>query len=410
MTGSERSVDDRTVSRLSIVYACGAAALLAATWRLWNGQSEFPQAPMFGFAVSIPRSFDGALLATMTAALVAACFVRTRRAAWLIFAAAWGTSAVLDQHRVQVWAWHIVLCGLIIATSAPRDVVRRLRWLTIGIYGWSAFSRADFAFVDGLGSQIAQGLVASIGIERVSPEAARAISMGFPVGEALTAILLASSRTRRFGLISSFVMHGCLLAALGPTGLGHEWGVLLWNALFVVQNVLLFRGSAVDVTPWLHVAGDERPVRWIGNSILIIALVLPAFQSFGLWDVWPSWAVYSARGGWTTVSIHADDVDLLPAGVKPFVLPPAPLSDWQAIDVDEWSRSTLACPANPDARFRFAVAAAIAPQGRLRVARSWPPGRWTGESKRKEWEFSAQLPREIESQFWLNVEPRQARP
>jgi hypothetical protein len=411
MTGSEGSVDVRTVSRLSIVYACGAAALLAATWRLWIGQREFPQTPMFRLAVDVPRFVDGAILTAMASALAAVFFSRTRRTGWVCFGAAWACSAVFDQHRFQVWAWHIVLCGLVLASSTPRDSIRRLRWLTIGIYAWSAFSRADLAFIDGLGSQIAQGLAAAVGVDRISPQAARTLALGFPVGEALTAGLLAFDRTRKFGLVSSIVMHGCLFAALGPLGLGHERGVLFWNLVFIVQNVLLFRETAGNVDPGVLSPVASPIGRWIGNAVVIGALSLPALQPVGLWDVWPSWAVYSARGGRTIVSIHADDAERLPAEVTPHVLEASPLSDWRMIDVDAWSRSTLHCPANPDSRFRFAVAAALVPHGRLQVERHAPPNRWTGVSRTDVWEIvEGKLPREIESMFWLNLLPRQPDP
>ena len=38
------------------------------------------------------------------------------------------------------------------------------------------------------------------------------------------------------------MLHGLLLVILGPWGLDHKPGVLLWNAYFIVQDVLLLAG------------------------------------------------------------------------------------------------------------------------------------------------------------------------
>jgi hypothetical protein len=411
MARIEHPVEDRTLAWLSGVYAFGGVSLLAVTWRLWSGQHEFPQIPMFRFAVAIPRFLDAGILAMLVAALVVTFGPRTRRLGWVCFAAAWAASAALDQHRVQVWAWHLSLCGLVIATSTPRDAIRRLQWLTIGIYGWSAFSRVDIAFVRGLGARIAEGLALGLGFDRMPSGASVVIASGFPIGEALIALLLGFERTRRIGLAGSMIMHGCLLIALGPFGLGHEWGVLLWNLVLVAQNVLLFLKGPSEVRRGQLSPQASTSSRWTGTAVLLMAICPPALLPLGCWDVWPSWAVYSARGGSTAVLVHADDIPRVPVQARAHVRDAAPFSDWHAVDIDAWSRRVLHCPVNPDGRFRFGVAAALAPYGRVRIKRRSAPNRWTGASETATWDLAdGRLPPEIRSMFWLNLEPRRERP
>jgi hypothetical protein len=142
---------------------------------------------------------------------------------------------------------------------------------------------------------------------------------------------------------------------------------------------------------------------------------MPAFLDWGYWDVWPSWAVYSSRGGGATLFVRSDDVKRLPEVVRPFVRPPAPLSDWHPVDVDRWSLEALKCPVYPQNRFRMAVAAALGPEARVEV-RS-PPHRQSGASVRREllwrdgrwWngpEFTESV--DVESRYWLNLKPRTA--
>lgn len=403
-------IENRRLAWLSGIYACGSAMLLGATRRLWIGQDLFPQIPLFGFAVAVPSFVDAALLALMVSALFLTFIPRTRRTAWVAFAAAWALSAVLDQHRIQVWAWHLALCSLVIAVSKPNDAFRRLQWITIGIYFWSALSRADTTFIHGIGSRIAESLAVSVGIEQLSPRAAVAISSGFPIGEALVALLLSFERTRRLGLVASILMHGCLLMALGPLGLDHEWGVLLWNAVLTAQNLLLFGPNLPSTEPELRPGILPRALRGVARTVLVVAIGMPALQPLGYWDVWPSWAVYSSRGGSATVSVHADDAGAVPPQTVPWLLAAPPLSDWRPVDVDAWSRTALHCPANPDSRFRFAVARQLSSFVRVRIDLRSAPHRWTGQWESCDWELPAgQATPQIDSRFWLNLEARRER-
>ncbi|MBX3443093.1 MAG: hypothetical protein KF774_11865 [Planctomyces sp.] len=395
-------------------YALLGGALTAATWGLWLGQSDFPEIPLFAVGRIVPRGADALLLAAIVASLALTFAPRTRRAAWIGFAIAWGLSACLNQHRIQVWAWHLAVAGVVLAAFPPAAARRRLQWLTISIYAWSAASKLDFGFVEHQGRQLSVGLLTALRIDptRLPAGAISGLPWAFSLGELLIACLLAKPEARRYGLALSLAMHAALLLALGPLGLNHESGVLLWNVLFIGQNVLLFgrSGRAAASSDEVPAAGDPAPGRGRGlaaTAVLWLALVMPVGQSWGWWDVWPSWAVYSARAGWTTILVHADDVERLPESCRPFVQPAAPLSDWRPVNVDAWSLSTLHCPVYPQSRFRWAIAAVLAQRAEVRVETRSPPDRRTGASEFSAWEFSGpELPPDVEGRFLLNVRPR----
>lgn len=389
------------------MYAAAFFVLVGVTWPLWLGHSTFPQAPAFNWLTAVPHSIDGPFfVAALVSAIVGRVLFRSPRFFWLSETASLIVMSALNQHRFQVWSYHLCLAGVIATCSTPRNAIARLRWLTIGIYGWSAFSKLDTGFASGIGRTLWTGLLTAVHLAPSSlPESLNRIAPWcMPAGELAAAVALALPRTRRIGLALASVMHLSLLLAVGPFGLGHEWAVQLWNLLFLAQNFLLFgRGSAAPSTEREASTVADR----LGLCLLLSALAMPAFQPWGYWDIWPSWAVYSARGGWTTTFVHHDDIEKLPNAVRPFVGEPPPLSDWHPIDVDAWSIRELHCPVYPQPRFRLAVAATLSRYARIQVERRTRPNRWSGGTLSTTLDVSdGQLPIEVEREFWLNAKSR----
>jgi len=392
-----------------MLYAAAFVLLLLMTRNLWLGWGEFPQTPAAGSLISIPRSVDAGLAVGAAVGLIVAAVAR--RWAWFWTAASTYVllSFCLNQHRMQVWAWHLCVAGLLTVFSAPGRAVPRLRWLTISIYTWSAVSKLDTSFVDGPGRTLLGGLASALGMNLPAGAFGQSGPWLMPMGELATAVALAVPAFRRIGLWLSIIMHVVLLLAVGPLGLRHEAGVQIWNGLFLVQNVLLFgRSSSASVAIVdANVAPASSRFDRAMRGLLGFVVVMPALQPWGYWDVWPSWAVYSARGGWTTSYVHHDDIGNLPPDARPFVGEPAPLSDWHPVDVDAWSLSALRCPVYPQARFRLSVAAALSRTARIQVERRSAPDRFTGMTRIETFEVAdGTLPEQVADEFWLNTVPR----
>lgn len=403
-----------TLWRLSTLYAGAFIGLVLVTQPLWVGSRDFPQAPAFGWLASAPRSVDLVLLIGFAAAaLLSSCATRRWHPFWLSASAFVLASFCLNQHRLQVWAYHLCIAGLLTEFSAPGRAIPRLRWLTISIYAWSAVSKLDVGFAAGPGRTLLRGLTAVFWLNPPGGVFERYAPWLMPIAELITAAALAVPRWRRMGLWLSIAMHVLLLLAVGPLGLRHELGVQIWNGLFLIQNVMLFgRGTFAGSKPI-----DERvaapgsfSTNRVASGLLAIVVAMPALQPWGFWDVWPSWAVYSARGGWTTSFVHHDDIEKLPAAARHFVGEPPPLSDWHPIDIDAWSLSELHCPVYPQPRFRLAVAAALSRSTRIRVERRSPPDRFSGATTLETIDVvDGRLPPEVAARCWLNTTPRAAR-
>jgi hypothetical protein len=402
-----------TLWRLSALYASTFILLVTVTRQLWLGTNGFPQIPALRGLAPLSPDIDLTLIGICAVTgVVGAGMTRRWSLLWIAATVFVFASFGLNQHRLQVWAYHLCVAGLLTAFSAPGRAIPRLRWLTISIYAWSALSKIDTGFVAGPGRTLFRGLTSVFSINPPAGAFDEFAPWLMPVGELLAAVTLALPRWRRVGLVLSISMHLLLLLAVGPLGLRHELGVQIWNGLFLAQNVLLFGQSKLTMTT----PPDDQALsrsRWgdrFMTGLLAIVMVMPAFQPWGYWDVWPSWAVYSARGGWTTILVHHDGIKRLPNAPQRFVGAPAPLSDWHPVDIDSWSLSELHCPVYPQSRFRLAVAAALSQSALIRVERRGPPHRFSGATTLETFDVAeGHLPPEIAAQFWLNTEPRAPR-
>ena len=236
-----------------------------------------------------------------------------------------------------------------------------------------------------------------------------------PLGELATGVLLAVRGLRRYGLAAAAVLHVSLMIVLGPWGLNHRWGVLVWNASFLTLAILLFRCSTnLPKSPpasystmlhgWLPAGRGAR----VALVPILLALALPIGEPWGLWDPWLSWGLYSTRAASLECYLAAEDVRRLPAFVQPFCVQVGPDGTWVHLATDRWSLELLQVPVYPHERFELGCAWAVIdalPSGSRHVmlVRSASPDRRTGTVQKTRWEGADSLVR-IESRFFGTVD------
>ncbi len=409
MTGSSLAVADAppqqqqeaaVVSRLRRLMCLFSCLLVASTWPLWTSGSEFPQIPwseMFGRAAPHWLDWIALCLLAIWIPLEWQGLRRNRRGTWIIRALVMipllGVLLV-DQHRMQPWVCQMLMMATILTTASERTAIRCLQWLTISIYVHSALSKLDTSFVEIHGPWLLDGLAKSIGLstELWSETTRRSLAILFPVGELLTAMALVVQRTHRLGLISAIAMHALLLLTLGPWGHAHKPAVLIWNVFFILLDLLLFgRWQRITAITAARETLDQDPGRstWPTRSNDRLALILtalfallPCLSWWGLWDHWPSWAVYSSRPAIVEVFVPEEDIERLSESLQPFVGSPEPFSDHCRVNLDAWSFETQWCPMYPQERYRVAIALAICERSEIdtmRIIIHSSPDRWTGE-------------------------------
>ncbi|OYW20753.1 MAG: hypothetical protein B7Z55_06820, partial [Planctomycetales bacterium 12-60-4] len=309
------------VDRLTRLLGLGALALLGVTWKLWTPQNVFPRVPLLYWAP--PHWLDWTSIAVVVVGLLGLIVHRRvpeRRTAAGLAAGGFALQFLADQHRLQPWAWQFFILALVIALADDRSILVGWRWLVISIYAYSALSKLDYAFTRNVGTLLTEQYWQ---LRNLSPAFAKPTPLVYslqtyapfflPVGELLVAILLWRPRTRRYGLWGSWLMHLGLLGLLGPFGLNHSFGVLLWNAFFVFQNWMLFGDRFVD-------AGNRQPkscrhiaerANLVARGVLVIAYIWPALYPLGLCDAWIGWAVYSAPFERVSIWLNRESADSL---------------------------------------------------------------------------------------------------
>lgn len=406
--------------RLQRLIGLATLVLVGATWRLWTPGTPFPQIPWLAWACRTPGIVDWGVLAGLVAACLILLLVGSRsslrpRGLWL-FVVSLTVLLLPSQQRLQPWAWEFLLMTVVFGLAPPEHALKLLRWLIAIIYVYSALSKLDVAFFHAEGQLLLNGLLKASGLSAgLWSDRARWFVIGlFPTGELAIGIGLLIPATRRWAVWGSYLMHSLLLLTLGPLGLGHRSGVLIWNVYFIAQNWLLYRpvlaAAASDTGDADATAQAFRGRKLLATGITTAAIACPFLQNWGWFDVWPSWAVYSARPSQVTMEVREGRVDDLPAGLKPFVGPPEALTEWRPVNLDTWSFAGLNCPIYPQERFRIAVILALATRAQLgddvRVTVDGPPNRWTGKREITTMTGLEELDR-YSARYWLNIVPRE---
>ncbi len=429
---------------LKRLLAVSLLALVAGTWKLWTPQTVFPQIPLLRFACNLPGWCDWVCLSALIIAsfmlLVFAKNRRVSRVATGVISVSLAGFFVLNQHRLQPWAWQFFLLSILLTLADDTTVRKAWIWLAISIYFWSAISKMDYSFFNGLGPALLGGLKQAAGLQGGENPWTRTFdvcgAMLFVAGEFGVAVLLMYSRTRWLGLWGAIGMHLTLLAALGPFGLNHSPGVLLWNLYFIAQDWFLFRpvgkNNSIDaetrspstISRLMFLCWPAGRANRVATIVILAAIGWPSLESIGRCDHWLAWSVYSARPHQAILR------SALPFDCKPLQIPYYEETVWDLYAPDEpnasihhtsrilnifqWSRDQLSVPVYPQARFYVGIARALASEHQLQGELELIPvaARWNGERPEGvglHTQVDPSLPDELEkfseTYFW-NTRPR----
>jgi hypothetical protein len=392
--------------------------LVASTWRLWTPQQEFPQVPLVHAAGAVPAWFEWTGGATIVLALCGALLARNRRlhaATLAVFAISTLLMILMDQERLQPWAYQFLLTALVLALADPRESVGLLRLLMVSFYFHSAMSKFDFSFLHTLGQQFLAALAHSTGASIGAGDGSWRLAAAaiFPGGELLVAIGLCLARTRSAALGAAVLLHVLLLVILGPWGLDHKAGVLIWNGYFIVQDILLFWPARKSVGAALPTAEPMR-LRGAGPrfaaGVIVAAVLLPFLAPTAWFDLWPSWGLYASSAERVTLLVHRREIDQLPDALRRFVSPADdPLDAWMTLRLDRWALEALGAPIYPQSRYQLGVAEAVIARYQLghraRVIRWGLANRLTGERRQDVFSGMPQL-LSAANEYLFNTRPR----
>ena len=431
--GCRSWLDDQDVSfraRAGLIraWAVLAFALFVVSWRLWIAQSGFPQVPFLRIAVQVPSAVEWLLFLGVLGSLVGSFIWVSKRGGRYclrLFAGLLAGLILLDQHRLQPWAYQFLILSVIFAATSPRQTWFMARVLTISIYLYSALSKFDYQFFTTLGPDFFRPVLDLLGETGRQLDSAQLSKWTwiFPFGELAVGLALIFPKGRSVGLWGAVLLHVGLLWILGPLGLNHQPGVLLWNLFFIVQAVFLFgngtifcrteppRDSATpreEVTALAPGAGGQR----LAFGVWIAALLLPLASACNLYDHWPGWQLYAPRTSRVKLELRPDLKGTLP---QPWLKywkdseGEAAYHPWCEFDLAQWSLTELGVPIYPQDRFQAGVALALARrlenERGIRVTWEGPSDRWTGKRSTEQW-LGRQALELAAGRFRVNAEPR----
>lgn len=404
-----------------------ALALIAATFTLWIPQKVFPQVPVFALLCDAPSAIDWIGLGCLILGLVASTTwpsSRLRSFVGLLILVSLVTLVCLDQHRFQPWAYQLGLFTAIWLVC--RNVSLRLnlmRYVIVGIYFYSAIGKLDFEFLHSVGQQMLGAMAKWLGQDLSKiPDATRiAIVAVFPMVELAIAMGLLWTKSHRIAGCFAIALHLVLIAVLGPFGLNHRLGVLVWNGQFAGQAFLLFvveqvadqdggenaNGSrATWLFSWMHCFQERLCI-----ALVAVVSIMPCSERFGIWDHWPSWALYAPHSSRVRVEVASPGVQRLPASLAALVMPSANDEEatfWLPVPLDAWSLKTLDTPIYPQSRFQLGVARHIASElqsdFQIRITILGVADRFTGQRKISILEGDDEITK-ASGRFWLNTMP-----
>ncbi len=355
--------------------------MILATWPLWWGVHEFPTIPYVPLIEKFSPWVDPVATMVLFIGLLAGVLLPNPKTWWCIpvlCSTCWLVLA--SQQRLQPWVWHGGLIVLSWQLFAPRTASRWWLVILVTIYICSGISKLDLAFAHELGPTLLGGLLQSLGLSAItrlwSPAIWHTISLALPAGELLVGILVAIPRTRNMGLILAMIMHGLLISALGPWGLNHSAGVILWNIScagiafgLLVQHRQLGKSKRQSEPLLPKVENLKTPSRPlfsfpenVRHLVMASLLWLPAlFVLFELGAPWTGWAVYSMRSEKVTLYLTEDDLQKLPPSLQKWVepgLPEGPCADLDHLHrlaLNHWTLNELKAPMPPQKSFSMGV-------------------------------------------------------
>jgi len=416
-------VTSRRAAWFRRLFALSTLALLAVTWRLWTPQTVYPQVPLFVWAGRLPPTLEWAAIATLTAMLGFVVLAPQRRLAWklvlLLLVVPLGGLLLVDQHRLQPWAYEALIVAIVLSCASRQRAFVPLRLLVISIYFYSAVSKLDATFAHTVGQQFLAALSGLFGVSiRAWPSAVRvALALCFPLVELAVAVGLCVGPLRQWAVGLAVVMHATLIVILGPWGLNHHGGVLIWNGWFIAQALLLFaapRPTARSALSTSDFAGNPLPperrlparVAW---ATVAMAVLLPLLEPLGWYDHCLAWGLYAPGNSRVAVLLDRAVVDRLPEGLKRHVTDPDRQGLWVELKIDRWSLAALDAPIYPQARYQLGVAEAVGRRfalgDQIRAILYGPAARLSGRRRKDVLAGLGQI-EAAANRFWLSAHPR----
>ncbi|MDE0863243.1 MAG: hypothetical protein OSA98_05605 [Rubripirellula sp.] len=363
------------------------------------------------------------LLVALVAAIVAG---RSYQFAWAVIATSLFACFLLDQHRLQPWAYQSCIYALIFATMSPATGRKLLIPLAASVYVYSAVGKFDYQFTHTVGQDLLAAVARLIGglPENLDATTRARLALLFPAAEFVAGLGLLASRTRRPSAVVLMLMHLSLLAILGPWGLNHSRGVLLWNMMLIAQAYLLMWREPNQQGPSADKSTIDKPTMssekacsvnksdagesiasWLVRIIVVLVILSPVLERSGCWDHWTSWSLYSPHTSRAEIELHRSVIGKIDPHLAEFLEEDKDGDGWQRLSLESWSLTDRFVPIYPQSRYQLSLANQLCSSNNfdaeIRVKLRGVADRWTGERSESRLIGQRQISQAC-NDFWLN--------
>ena len=269
-------------------------AQMLTTPRLWFVMP--PDRPVFVPMVLAAPGWLHLILSGLLAGAAFALVLRPRhRQATLWVVGLLVVLCVLDELRLQPWAWLLMLAGVLLFEARRRDgrlgdvfLAQHMRLLLVGLYLWAALHKVNAGFF----AQTVPFFLEPFGFNDPSAAlrgGAGAVIIGSEL--ALASFLWRAQSMDRYALRFGVALHLGVIAILGPAGQNYDPNVWTWNLSQAVLLILLLYkgGSSVPVIKALR--AKARPTLVLASLVLL----MPALHVVRLAPANLSWALYAGN-------------------------------------------------------------------------------------------------------------------
>jgi 4-alpha-glucanotransferase len=379
-----------------VVLGIATLTMLGLSWPLWGMLpcAGFPRVPFASGLVEPPALVARGLFALLLGALAAATIGIAWRCGLALSLGVLTFLVLGDQHRFQAWVYQFAMIALLLAALPDAPALALTRWWYVATYAYSGLSKLDASFCRELGPRFLDTACRLVRLDCGSWPAAGRTTMilAMPATELLIALCLSVPAAWRLGRVGTLVLHGALIALLGPWGMGHSTIVLIWNAAMLIEVWIAFAPRLALAPPRPRNAGRVAlnvlsPVGWVARGLWLVGVILPLGERFGACDAWPAHALYASHVERTEVFLHEDELESYPEAVRRHAGGNA-LGPWRPLDLTGWSLAVRGVPVYPQARACNGLAEALALGYRehrlIRVVQWGRAELWTGRRDRVE--------------------------
>ncbi len=330
---------------LSIISICLIIQLLISQ-KVWLvADRAFPVVPAFeNFTFSFLYELDFLFFGLVLFVLLLMALFPWRTIFQYIFLFLGAIAILQDLTRLQVWFYLFYMLIALLAFGTEKNKTAQfsaLQLVIIAVYFWGGFHKLNVYFIEDVFPDMMQyaGVFSGLGNYKIASVFAALFEMGIGIG-------LFFLNYRKWAVYMACLFHLIILYLLGPFGENWNEVVWPWNFTMIGLLFLLFYNSKNTIFEDFYQKVKIYP---LSAYIIFLFLIMPFFNSFGLWGEQLSMKMYAGTNPEGVLYVDYKQRGCFPKAAQKLVYG----VNTQRLVIDDWSFSDLkVAPFSADSRLK----------------------------------------------------------